>query len=448
MPMASRISSPEPVVSVCPALLRLIAIQLLASCYTWDPSFWGSSLSESPTVNKGEGPPITVLHLHVQQRFCPAFGHNACNSSRTSTLPFSCAGPMLEDILADRVSQQRLKRKMEKESLKVETIQGFLDWSDKKPTVSVPKSFQPDRDCDPAALRNYPFSMYKSSPEANLSRIRYPSDSPPRDLEPAREHKGMGDHKNVRRLMSWLRKRAHSKDKTKRVSTLTNTPSSGLLQPEELVPLHRTYSDQELKTKMNLSQSKMASEFSRATTSTSNLLQSVTHKPTHCHNRAKNDLLYDYSASQVPLTAKEYLDEAWHLTSGSKAPRTQVEFPVRDMAHLPAPLSGLRQSDGGSEEAEGQLEDYRPFNSRRRPQSHTPGALRSSAKPSDIPSKTTTTMQSPARPQPKSNEKRRPQGLLEAALMDTSDEDSSSSSDEDQMQRWRRRAAICRVSSS
>ncbi|OCK82003.1 hypothetical protein K432DRAFT_403323 [Lepidopterella palustris CBS 459.81] len=90
-------------------LLHLIAIQILASCFTLSHP---PSASHMPLYLGKKGPElITSLRLHAQYRFSPAAGHHARNSSRESAWPGLFSGPSIEDRLADEVSRRRLMKK-------------------------------------------------------------------------------------------------------------------------------------------------------------------------------------------------------------------------------------------------------------------------------------------------------------------------------------------------
>jgi hypothetical protein len=89
-------------------LIRAIALQLLASCYTLLPA---SSACSLPLLHqKRWSTPISALRLHSQYRFEPAAGHHARASSESASWPGLYAGPTLEDALADAVSRQTSHR--------------------------------------------------------------------------------------------------------------------------------------------------------------------------------------------------------------------------------------------------------------------------------------------------------------------------------------------------
>ncbi|OCL11526.1 hypothetical protein AOQ84DRAFT_373900 [Glonium stellatum] len=92
-------------------LLHLIAIQILASCYTLSQPLGAASLPSSLYLSKREPEFITSLRLHTQSRYYPAAGHHARNSSRDSSWPGLYSGPSPEDKLAEEVSRRRLLKR-------------------------------------------------------------------------------------------------------------------------------------------------------------------------------------------------------------------------------------------------------------------------------------------------------------------------------------------------
>ncbi|KAH7064262.1 hypothetical protein BKA63DRAFT_169426 [Paraphoma chrysanthemicola] len=114
--LATQLKSPNVLTSAsCDAaeifelLLEAIAVQLLASCYTSLPP---SSAAHQPLIQqRREAEPVTALRLHSHQRFEPAAGHHARAPSEATPWPGLYAGPELEEVLAEKISEnRRLKR--------------------------------------------------------------------------------------------------------------------------------------------------------------------------------------------------------------------------------------------------------------------------------------------------------------------------------------------------
>ncbi|KAF1838405.1 hypothetical protein BDW02DRAFT_413233 [Decorospora gaudefroyi] len=90
-------------------LVRIIALQLLAACYTFLPA---SSATHIPLFQQRKGPtPVTALRLHSQYLLSPAAGHQARAPSETASWPGLHDGPSAEDKLAEHVSHKRRLRK-------------------------------------------------------------------------------------------------------------------------------------------------------------------------------------------------------------------------------------------------------------------------------------------------------------------------------------------------
>ena len=95
------------------ALVQAIALQLLASCYTFLPA---SSAGHVPLFQQRTGKKfVTALRAHSAFRLSPAAGHNARAQSEASPWPGLYTGPDREDILADIVSQRRRSAKRSSE---------------------------------------------------------------------------------------------------------------------------------------------------------------------------------------------------------------------------------------------------------------------------------------------------------------------------------------------
>jgi hypothetical protein len=108
------------------ALISLVAVQLLAACFTLPPepmpgslpsSFYytrwkESSSSTLPTPNCHLPDPrlISCLGLHARYRHAPASGHHARNPSVVPPWPDLYSGPSREERLADEVCRRRRLR--------------------------------------------------------------------------------------------------------------------------------------------------------------------------------------------------------------------------------------------------------------------------------------------------------------------------------------------------
>lgn len=82
--------------------LHLIALQLLASCYTLMP---GSSAECLPIFEQTDCTVLSALRLHLRYRSYPAAGHHARNTSETSVWPGLYRGPSLEERFAETRSR-------------------------------------------------------------------------------------------------------------------------------------------------------------------------------------------------------------------------------------------------------------------------------------------------------------------------------------------------------
>ncbi|KAH0547743.1 hypothetical protein GP486_008404, partial [Trichoglossum hirsutum] len=107
------------------ALISLVAVQLLAACFTLPPepipgslpsSFyytrWKESSSALPTPDCHLPDPrlISCLGLHARYRHAPASGHHARNPSVVPPWPDLYSGPSREERLADEVCKRRRMR--------------------------------------------------------------------------------------------------------------------------------------------------------------------------------------------------------------------------------------------------------------------------------------------------------------------------------------------------
>jgi hypothetical protein len=111
-------------------LIRAIALQLLASCYTILPA---SSACNLPLFHQRiRARPISALRLHSQYRFEPAAGHHARVPSETASWPGLYAGPALEDALAEVVSRQRPQR-YNSDHVPLFTANGWTDGTSSPP---------------------------------------------------------------------------------------------------------------------------------------------------------------------------------------------------------------------------------------------------------------------------------------------------------------------------
>lgn len=87
------------------ALLHLIALELLATCYT---SSSGLIASCFPLLERHKDTkPTTALRAYSKSLFSPAFGHHAHPSSETGSWPGLCMGPSLKEKLGEHDSRRR-----------------------------------------------------------------------------------------------------------------------------------------------------------------------------------------------------------------------------------------------------------------------------------------------------------------------------------------------------
>ncbi|UPX10397.1 uncharacterized protein EKO05_0001059 [Ascochyta rabiei] len=90
-------------------LIQAIALQLLASCYTFLPA---SSASQLPLLQqKTDKTLVTALQAHSAHRLSPAAGHHARAPSETSAWPGLYTGPGPEETLAETTSRRRCSAK-------------------------------------------------------------------------------------------------------------------------------------------------------------------------------------------------------------------------------------------------------------------------------------------------------------------------------------------------
>ncbi|KAI9762749.1 MAG: hypothetical protein M1840_001158 [Geoglossum simile] len=108
------------------ALISLVAVQLLAACFTLPPEPTPGSLPSAfyYTRWKESSPPalssskcnlpdprlISCLGLHARYRHAPAAGHHARNPSVVPAWPDLYSGPSREELLADEVCKRRRLR--------------------------------------------------------------------------------------------------------------------------------------------------------------------------------------------------------------------------------------------------------------------------------------------------------------------------------------------------
>lgn len=116
---------PSNIAEAFDVLVHVIALQLLASCYTFMP---GSSASHIPWFQQRKGTKfITALHLQSQYRFAPAAGHHARASSETAAWPGLYIGPMPEDNLLQVTCQRRRLKKRSSEYVPHFVASGWID---------------------------------------------------------------------------------------------------------------------------------------------------------------------------------------------------------------------------------------------------------------------------------------------------------------------------------
>jgi hypothetical protein len=105
------------------ALISLVAVQLLAACFTLPPEPTPGSLPSafyytrwkessppalsSPKCNLPDPRLISCLGLHARYRHAPAAGHHARNPSVVPAWPDLYSGPSREELLADEVCKRR-----------------------------------------------------------------------------------------------------------------------------------------------------------------------------------------------------------------------------------------------------------------------------------------------------------------------------------------------------
>ncbi|KAH0542095.1 hypothetical protein FGG08_003475 [Glutinoglossum americanum] len=108
------------------ALISLVAVQLLAACFTLPPepipgslpsafyyTRWKESSSSAlppPSCHLPDPRLISCLGLHARYRHAPASGHHARNPSVVSSWPDLYSGPSREELLADEVCKRRRLR--------------------------------------------------------------------------------------------------------------------------------------------------------------------------------------------------------------------------------------------------------------------------------------------------------------------------------------------------
>jgi hypothetical protein len=119
------------------ALLYLIALELLATCYTSLP---GLSATHVPLWRQcKDTKPTTALRACSQYRFSPAAGHHARPSSETASWPDLCMGLSLEEKLAEHVSR---KRKRQNHWSEYTPYFSGIGWTDGPPPVALGAELQ------------------------------------------------------------------------------------------------------------------------------------------------------------------------------------------------------------------------------------------------------------------------------------------------------------------
>lgn len=112
--------------------MLLVALQLLAACYTLLPS---TSATHVPLTQQRKEPgPATALRACSKYRFSPAAGHHARPSSETASWPDLYTGPSIEERLAEHVSHQRRRQKHHYEHTPSFAGSG---WTDGPPPVAT-----------------------------------------------------------------------------------------------------------------------------------------------------------------------------------------------------------------------------------------------------------------------------------------------------------------------
>ena len=171
----------------------IVAVQLLASCYTLcRPQSGSDSLLNT---RKWEREYITALRLHGQYRFSPAAGHHARESSMESW-PALFSGPSIEEQRANAVTTQRLVNERGREQqtrrspseLTESNVQDFkaCEWSDGPAGLEV----------DVKDRENCSGSTSSSSSDAGCF-MKLRTHQPLRSIKLSRnaEQPSIGDHK-------------------------------------------------------------------------------------------------------------------------------------------------------------------------------------------------------------------------------------------------------------
>jgi len=123
--------SPSNIVA-CETILQLIALQLLAACYTLSPP---SSANHIPLFQqRKERRFVTALRSHSHHRYSPAAGHQARPPSETESWPGLYTGPSTEEKLAQYVSQ---RRKLRQQSSDYTPHFAASGWTDGPPAVTT-----------------------------------------------------------------------------------------------------------------------------------------------------------------------------------------------------------------------------------------------------------------------------------------------------------------------
>lgn len=101
------------------AMITMIAVQLLATCFTLPPESERYSRPPAsyrhrsfPSGSSSDPRLISSLRLHTHFRNSPALGHHARNSSPTLAWPGGRSGPSREERLAEDISRQRRLHKL------------------------------------------------------------------------------------------------------------------------------------------------------------------------------------------------------------------------------------------------------------------------------------------------------------------------------------------------
>ncbi|EUC47944.1 hypothetical protein COCMIDRAFT_88529 [Bipolaris oryzae ATCC 44560] len=129
------------------ALLHLIALELLATCYT---SSSGSIASCVPLLERcKDTKPTTALRAYSKSLFSPAFGHHTRPSSEIGSFPCLSMGLSLKDKIAEHDSRRRRQQNDQEQHV---LDRSGTDWTDGPPPEAM--RIGPDRKLSKASSRS------------------------------------------------------------------------------------------------------------------------------------------------------------------------------------------------------------------------------------------------------------------------------------------------------